>query len=163
MALALRFDRHMSWKKNASGNFRSTDFSKPYFTSCLFAYFLGLVTTMAVMHIFHAAQPALLYLSPACILSVITTGFARGELKEVFAYVAEEEDKDKDKKDKKSKRDNSNAAVDEKKNDNTSTNVDKVEESVNQVESEGESEAESDQQSKASKKSKKKKKNKKKN
>jgi len=31
-------------------------------------------------------QPALLYLSPACILSVVITALVRGELKELFAY-----------------------------------------------------------------------------
>ena len=35
---------------------------KPYFSATLTAYVLGLVTTMLVMHVFHAAQPALLYL-----------------------------------------------------------------------------------------------------
>ncbi|KAJ3521063.1 hypothetical protein NMY22_g12466 [Coprinellus aureogranulatus] len=35
---------------------------KPYFFAALTAYVLGLVTTMLVMHVFHAAQPALLYL-----------------------------------------------------------------------------------------------------
>lgn len=35
---------------------------KPYFFAALTAYVSGLVTTMLVMHVFHAAQPALLYL-----------------------------------------------------------------------------------------------------
>lgn len=35
---------------------------KPYFLAALAAYVSGLVTTMFVMHVFHAAQPALLYL-----------------------------------------------------------------------------------------------------
>ncbi|CAO3628374.1 unnamed protein product [Cunninghamella echinulata] len=138
VALALRFDRHMSWNKNPSGEFRSTDFSKPYFTSCLIAYFLGLVTTMVVMHVFHAAQPALLYLSPACILSVLITGAARGELKDVFGYVADDEDEEKkDKKDKK-KKNKSNTTTDEKKEQPVDTIEDKEEESVDQVESETE-------------------------
>lgn len=138
MALALRFDRHMSWNKNPSGEFRSTDFSKPYFTSCLIAYFLGLVTTMVVMHVFHAAQPALLYLSPACILSVLITGAARGELKDVFGYVADDEDEEKkDKKDKK-KKNKSVTTTDEKKEQSVDTTEDKEEESVDQVESESE-------------------------
>ncbi|KAI8099409.1 signal peptide peptidase-domain-containing protein [Halteromyces radiatus] len=107
VALCLRYDRHMAWKKNPSGDFRSTQFSKPYFTSCLIAYFLGLVTTMAVMHIFHAAQPALLYLSPACILSVLITAAIRGELSQVFQYTTEEEKTDEKtkKKSKKSTKD----------------------------------------------------------
>jgi hypothetical protein len=38
-------------------------------------------------------QPALLYLSPACILSVLGTAFYRGELKQLFEY-AEGDDED---------------------------------------------------------------------
>jgi hypothetical protein len=39
-----------------------TAYPKPYFNAALSAYILGLGTTMTVMHVFHAAQPALLYL-----------------------------------------------------------------------------------------------------
>jgi minor histocompatibility antigen H13 len=105
VALCLRYDRHISWKKNPSGNFRSSNFSKPYFTSCLIAYIFGLATTMAVMHFFHAAQPALLYLSPACILSVLITAAVRGELTEVFQYTTEEDEDEKTKKAKTKKGD----------------------------------------------------------
>ncbi|KAF8829270.1 hypothetical protein HHX47_DHR3001068 [Lentinula edodes] len=55
VALALRFDHHRYLKKGKA-------FSKPYFYASLLAYILGLVATMSVMHIFKAAQPALLYL-----------------------------------------------------------------------------------------------------
>ncbi|CEG73614.1 hypothetical protein RMATCC62417_08961 [Rhizopus microsporus] len=103
VALTLRYDRHMSWKRNPVGEFRSTDFPKPYFTACFIAYILGLVTTTAVMHIFNAAQPALLYLSPACILSVLITAAIRGELKELFSYTVEDEKK-KEKEDEKKKK-----------------------------------------------------------
>ncbi|KAJ1938641.1 hypothetical protein EC988_007530, partial [Linderina pennispora] len=61
-------------------------FPTPYFTSCMIAYVAGLATTITVMHTFKAAQPALLYLSPACTLSVIITAMIRGELGAVFAY-----------------------------------------------------------------------------
>jgi minor histocompatibility antigen H13 len=57
IALALRFDA-------ARGRLREG--SAPYFRAALTAYVLGLATTMAVMHIFRAAQPALLYLR--CVL-----------------------------------------------------------------------------------------------
>ena len=40
------------------------------------------------MHTFKAAQPALLYLSPACILSTLITGSLRGELGQVFEFNA---------------------------------------------------------------------------
>lgn len=46
---------------------------------------------MTAMHWFRAAQPALLYLSPACILSIASTGLVRGEWKAVWAFTEEEE------------------------------------------------------------------------
>lgn len=59
IALALRYDhhRHLTSTANLEGSF-----AKPYFYATLSAYVVGLVTTMTVMHVFHAAQPALLYL-----------------------------------------------------------------------------------------------------
>ncbi|KAI8362640.1 signal peptide peptidase-domain-containing protein [Blakeslea trispora] len=101
VALCFRFDRHMSWKRNPAGQFRSLNFPKPYFTANMVAYVLGLVVTMVVMHFFKAAQPALLYLSPACILSALGTAVIRGELNEFFAYTTEEEEEKDDKKTKK--------------------------------------------------------------
>jgi minor histocompatibility antigen H13 len=62
------------------------------------AYISGLGLTMAVMHFFKAAQPALLYLSPACILSVLITATVRGELKDLFAYTTEEDKKEEEEK-----------------------------------------------------------------
>ncbi|KAG0169966.1 hypothetical protein DFQ28_003338 [Apophysomyces sp. BC1034] len=107
-ALCLRFDRHMAWKRNPVGDFRSTNFPKPYFITCAIFYIAGLATTMAVMHFFHAAQPALLYLSPACILSTLLTAAVRGELKELFQYSTEDKEeekkKEKGKKEKKEKK-----------------------------------------------------------
>lgn len=91
----------MAWNRNPVGEFRSTDFPKPYFTACAIAYVVGLATTMLVMHMFHAAQPALLYLSPACILSALVTAAVRGELKDLFAYTTAEEEDDKKKDDTK--------------------------------------------------------------
>lgn len=43
------------------------------------------------MHQFRAAQPALLYLSPACILSVTFTALLRGELQAFWQYTDEDE------------------------------------------------------------------------
>jgi minor histocompatibility antigen H13 len=56
------------------------------------------------MIVFEAAQPALLYLVPACLGSSLTCAFVRGEVKELFAYSEEEEESEEladDKKDKK--------------------------------------------------------------
>jgi len=41
---------------------------------------------------FNAAQPALLYLVPACLGSVLICGAVRGELAEVWKYSEEEPD-----------------------------------------------------------------------
>jgi minor histocompatibility antigen H13 len=54
VALALRYDYA---RADGKGTFK-----KPYFYATLAAYFTGLVTTMAVMHVYGKAQPALLYL-----------------------------------------------------------------------------------------------------
>jgi len=41
---------------------------------------------MTVMHIFEKAQPALLYLSPACVLSFVMTALIRGELMSAWSW-----------------------------------------------------------------------------
>ncbi|KAG0004320.1 hypothetical protein BGZ80_002590 [Entomortierella chlamydospora] len=122
VALCLRFDQHLTGTKNPNLG-RSTRFSKPYFTACFIAYVIGLATTMFVMHTFKAAQPALLYLSPACILSVLFMGLVRGEIKEVFTYTSEDgkeaakakEAEEKKKNDKKETEDNTKDVAEEKK------------------------------------------------
>ncbi|XP_015768338.1 PREDICTED: minor histocompatibility antigen H13-like, partial [Acropora digitifera] len=60
--------------------------SRVYFYSGFIAYFVGLVVTVLVMHAFKAAQPALLYLVPACLGTPITLALLRGELTELFKY-----------------------------------------------------------------------------
>ena len=55
VALLLRYDQ--SLKRNS--NF--------YFYVTFIAYILGLLTTIGVMHVYKHAQPALLYLVPACL------------------------------------------------------------------------------------------------
>ncbi|CAK5268631.1 unnamed protein product, partial [Mycena citricolor] len=74
IALCLRFDHHRAERPVSS------TFSRPYFLANLFAYISGLVTTMIVMHAFGKAQPALLYLSPACIGAFLLTAAFRNEL-----------------------------------------------------------------------------------
>ncbi|CAB4385336.1 unnamed protein product [Rhizophagus irregularis] len=98
VALCLRFDHSLYLKKNPNAK-KFSAFPTPYFNTCFTAYILGLVTTIVIMHTFKAAQPALLYLSPACILSVLITGIVKNELKEVFNYTAEDSDEEKKKKD----------------------------------------------------------------
>ncbi|KAJ2455539.1 hypothetical protein EV183_000016 [Coemansia sp. RSA 2336] len=111
LALALRFDRHQylaklgyskdkALPKELKGKHRGFGFPVPYFTACLAAYVAGLATTISVMHVFKAAQPALLYLSPACILAVLGTAVVRGELTQVFAYAEESKEEEEEKKEK---------------------------------------------------------------
>ena len=41
---------------------------------------------MSVLHVFQAAQPALLYLSPACAFSVVLVALYQGRLAELWAW-----------------------------------------------------------------------------
>lgn len=79
VALALKFDNHLKLS------------SKPYFNSCFSAYVIGLSTCMFIMHTYKHAQPALLYLSPCCSISVLIVALVRGELKQLFAFKAGQE------------------------------------------------------------------------
>jgi minor histocompatibility antigen H13 len=57
------------------------------------------------MIVFEAAQPALLYLVPACLGSSLACAFVRGQMKELFDYSEEEEEnKEDDLKDEKAKK-----------------------------------------------------------
>jgi len=90
VALLLRFDAHHGRA------------SKPYFWAVYFAYIFGLVFTIVVMHTFKSAQPALLYLVPAVLLTPIMLAVVRGELTQLFAYdeeaLMEEEKKEEEAK-----------------------------------------------------------------
>jgi len=133
VALCARFDHYHAVKKNGGKPIKK--FPMPYFFSCFISYILGLVTTMGVMHIFKHAQPALLYLSPACIISSLICAAVRGEIKDLFEYndeseeekkareekeKKEKEEKEKKEKEKKEAKENKekakNAAKDKKKN-----------------------------------------------
>lgn len=97
IALLLRFDHSLKRRKNI------------YFYSTIFAYLAGLLFTIFVMHVFKHAQPALLYLVPACIITPTLVAFLKGDLKQLFAYEdhpeekPEKEAKDSNKKKTKSK------------------------------------------------------------
>eukprot|EP01134_Creolimax_fragrantissima_P006020 CFRG6020T1 len=79
IALLLRFDR----SRRVEG---ASSFSKPYFWATFVAYIVGLVTTVSVMHVYSAAQPALLYLVPACLGVSMLVAVVRGEVTLLFAY-----------------------------------------------------------------------------
>ena len=85
VALCLRFDEHLRKQRTTSGTGNNA-----YFWACYASYLAGLTLTIIVMHVFKAAQPALLYLSPACSLSALAVALAKGQLKELFAFSTEE-------------------------------------------------------------------------
>lgn len=74
IALLLRFDNSLK---------RKTNF---YFNATFFAYFMGLVATILVMHLYRHAQPALLYLVPACLGTPLFLALVRGDIKTLFKY-----------------------------------------------------------------------------
>lgn len=74
IALLLRFDNSLSRKTNV------------YFYSTFFAYFMGLLITMLIMHLFNHAQPALVYLVPACLGTPILLALVKGDIKALFSY-----------------------------------------------------------------------------
>ncbi|KAG8227249.1 hypothetical protein J437_LFUL003980 [Ladona fulva] len=74
IALLLRFDHSLKRKSNT------------YFYVTFTAYLLGLLATIFVMHVSKHAQPALLYLVPACIGTPLLVAIARGDIKAMFEY-----------------------------------------------------------------------------
>jgi len=74
IALLLRYD--MSLKRNS--NF--------YFYATFIAYLAGLLLTIFIMHVYKHAQPALLYLVPACLGVPLFLALVRGDIKSMFQY-----------------------------------------------------------------------------
>lgn len=85
MALLIRLDAKLAKIDVNAAEYAV--FAKPYFITNLVFYALGLVATVAVMYYFKAAQPALLYLVPACLGASLLVGAVKGELtSQLFAY-----------------------------------------------------------------------------
>uniref|UniRef100_H9GQX9 Signal peptide peptidase like 2B n=1 Tax=Anolis carolinensis TaxID=28377 RepID=H9GQX9_ANOCA len=57
-----------------------------YFYTSFVAYIFGLGLTIFIMHVFKHAQPALLYLVPACIGFPLLVALVKGEVAEMFSY-----------------------------------------------------------------------------
>lgn len=74
IALMLRFDKTIG-PKNAL-----------YFTTCLISYMIGIAVTLFVMFAFEHAQPALLYLVPCCLLSVLSVSLMKGQFWKLVQY-----------------------------------------------------------------------------
>lgn len=92
IALLLRFD--ISLKKN----------SHTYFYTSFVAYVFGLALTIFVMHTFKHAQPALLYLVPACIGFPLIVALLKGEITEMFRYEEQPKEVPTDQKDETDKK-----------------------------------------------------------
>lgn len=73
VALFLRYD--------VDNNFRTS-----YFQAAFAGYTVGLSTTIVVMNVFQAAQPALLYIVPGLLGAVSAYAAYRGELAKMFNY-----------------------------------------------------------------------------
>jgi minor histocompatibility antigen H13 len=58
----------------------------PYFVSSLFGYACGLGLTFFVNEMTHHGQPALFYIDPLIISSVLATAVFRNELPVLFAF-----------------------------------------------------------------------------
>lgn len=97
IALCLRFDlaRHAIAHPKRDVGPRSS-FSKPYFVTAIVSYILGLVATIAAMVYSGTAQPALLYLSPTCILGPLATAAALGEVGLMWKWRDEKEEEGRD-------------------------------------------------------------------
>jgi minor histocompatibility antigen H13 len=89
----------------ASGSFRKT-----YFTMSFLGYIVGMIATEAAMHYADHPQPALLYLVPAVLISLLLTAAIRGELQLMWDYTEEEEDDDEAAGDKKTIKNGANSS-----------------------------------------------------
>ncbi|CAH1393280.1 unnamed protein product [Nezara viridula] len=107
IALLLRFDN--SLKRN----------TKLYFYASFVAYFLGLLATIFVMHQYKHAQPALLYLVPACLGTPLAIALLKGDISALFKY----EDHPSDKNDGKETKKNSNQKDKSTSNSSTTSKV----------------------------------------
>ncbi|KAK6747012.1 hypothetical protein RB195_000326 [Necator americanus] len=98
IALLRRFDLRITekdTKKQQKGRY--------FFMITIVAYAIGLLITMLVMHHFKAAQPALLYLVPCCLIVPLLLAACTGEVKELWNY-SEEHLTDKAEKDSEKKK-----------------------------------------------------------
>jgi len=75
-----------------------------YFATSIVAYAIGLCITMGIMHFFKAAQPALLYLVPCCILIPLGVAKLFGEADVLWNYSEDQFVTPGDKKDDKKKK-----------------------------------------------------------
>jgi len=63
---------------------------KHFFVAVNIGYLIAIICTVVVMIVFDHGQPALLYLVPGCIFSVLITTTYKGEFSELWAYSEDE-------------------------------------------------------------------------
>jgi minor histocompatibility antigen H13 len=100
VAIILRYDaEHSNYHGKAisavSGGVSGTKKSTArYFKSAFIGYVIGLATTIAVMNIFQAAQPALLYIVPAVLITTFGHAKMCGEAEKLFHWKEAEEEEE---------------------------------------------------------------------
>lgn len=82
------------WTSHADKPEPPFTFPKTYFKASLTGYILGMFTTLAIMHVWGHAQPALLYLVPGVLGSLWLTALVRGELKLMWNFSEEHEEEE---------------------------------------------------------------------
>lgn len=95
IALLLRFDYWIDASNSKSS-------SSIYFNFTMIAYILGLIFTMFIMHVYRHAQPALLYLVPACLITPILISVVRGHFSKLLFEYSESQEEDELKEKEKS-------------------------------------------------------------
>jgi len=78
------------WDAVKIGEGKASSFA--YLNSVMVAYVLSLITTVAIMLFFNAAQPALLYIVPYVLIASLVTACSRGEFKELWDYAITEDE-----------------------------------------------------------------------
>lgn len=89
-----------------SSYFDVRSFPKVYFKASIFGYLFGMITTLLAMQYSNHAQPALLYLVPGVLISLWSTAFFRGEIRDMWEFSDAAEDEAEDESDKGSTQDN---------------------------------------------------------
>lgn len=88
ISLMLRFDAYLAKKHNTANK-------KIYFHVCFISYIISLVLTVSVLHIFKKGQPALLYIVPLIVGSVVILSIIRGEFSELINFEEEQKKEEK--------------------------------------------------------------------
>lgn len=89
VALMLRYDMSNFFRANKNREMEFSLKNNKYFLATMTGYALGIVFTLAIMAIFKAAQPALLYLVPGCLGSCLLLAFLEGKVKNLWEFEEE--------------------------------------------------------------------------